>query len=756
MKIKITLNDFIFFLLGFSSIAAQIIFMREFLALFYGNEISLGIFLANWLFWTSLGSFVAGKISAFHHYSYSSLAFLQTGMGVLLPLMLLAIRCSPFIWQTMPGESLGPFPIFMISFTALAPFCLLSGALFTAAARVYSHSRDISIGRSASRVYIVETFGSAAGGIVLSLLFLCAIQPMVIVLLTSIINFFTARFLFLQAGFVKRKVLFNLLFAVALLLILISTQYIDILLIAKQWPEFKVSERRYSRYGQLLVVQHEESKTLYENGTPLFTVPNQEAAEEAVHYALLLHPQPKSLLLIGGGLSGSAIEALKHPSIQSIDYVELDPALMDLARKNFTEIWLDLQTDPRIRIHHRDGRLFLKQSGQKYDLILIQLPDPRTAQLNRFYTVEFFRLCAQKLNPQGILSFQISASENYISDALAEFLKCLHHTVKQAFAYSSILPGQSAHFFASNYPNVVDLNADTLLHRLKIRRIKTEYVREYFIPFRLSPERLHEIQKRIEPDGQTRLNSDFSPVAYYYDMMLWSRQFSAFSTALLANARHISFPKISGVLAIALLLLTIITRWKMPACSYQKFICMFSVTVMGFSSLGLELLMLFAFQALYGYVYFQLALIIAAFMCGMAIGGWLSLKSQIFFYDRKVFRLLALIHVLIAAVSFLLLISARLSLPDFWFQLFFILYGLIGGAVCGCEFPLVNSIYFNVIKTKPANAGILYAFDLAGALLGALTISAMIIPLYGLVNTMLLLALANSAVLTALALRRGG
>jgi hypothetical protein len=65
----------------------------------------------------------------------------------------------------------------------------------------------------------------------------------------------------------------------------------------------------------------------------MVTVPDVAAAEEAVHYALLEHPSPGSLLLIGGGINGSLAEALKHPSLNRVDYVELDPAILDLAAK---------------------------------------------------------------------------------------------------------------------------------------------------------------------------------------------------------------------------------------------------------------------------------------------------------------------------------------------------------------------------------------------------------------------------------------
>src|SRR5208337_4592030 len=98
------------------------------------------------------------------------------------------------------------------------------------------------------------------------------------------------------------------------------------------WRGLQLVATRNSVYGSLAVVGTEGSRSVYENGVVLFNVPDPAAAEEAVHYALLEHPSPRSLLLIGGGLNGSIAQALRHTSLERIDYVELDPAILDLAR----------------------------------------------------------------------------------------------------------------------------------------------------------------------------------------------------------------------------------------------------------------------------------------------------------------------------------------------------------------------------------------------------------------------------------------
>ena len=137
-----------------------------------------------------------------------------------------------------------------------------------------------------------------------------------------------------------------------------------------------------------------------------------------------------------------------------------------------------------------DGRLFLKTSKTKFDVIIINLPDPFTAQLNRFYTQEFFREAAEKLNPGGVLSFQVTGAENYISQELADLLRCLKRRCARFSRKWSPFPGETVHFLASNQAGTLTLDPSRLMTRLHERRIHTQYFREYYIPFRMSPDRM--------------------------------------------------------------------------------------------------------------------------------------------------------------------------------------------------------------------------------------------------------------------------
>ena len=100
-------------------------------------------------------------------------------------------------------------------------------------------------------------------------------------------------------------------------LVLIGSYKLQSVSLAWLWRGFHLVAARIL-YGSLAVVETGASRSLFENGLIVMTVPDPAAAEEAVHFALLEHPDPRRLLLIGGGVNGSVAEALTHPSLERV------------------------------------------------------------------------------------------------------------------------------------------------------------------------------------------------------------------------------------------------------------------------------------------------------------------------------------------------------------------------------------------------------------------------------------------------------
>ena len=150
-----------------------------------------------------------------------------------------------------------------------------------------------------------------------------------------------------------------------------------------QWGALGLKTSRNSIYSNLTVVGGQSGYSFYSNGLHMFTVPNRASAEQVAHFPMLEHPDPGKVLLIGGGVGGSLAEILKHP-VKQVDYVELDPLVIDLAREWLSKLdkgedLLAPLNDPRVKVANMDGRLFVKQSKQQYDVVILDLPEPFTA-----------------------------------------------------------------------------------------------------------------------------------------------------------------------------------------------------------------------------------------------------------------------------------------------------------------------------------------------------------------------------------------
>jgi spermidine synthase len=318
-------------LIGFTAVIAQVVLMRELLVVFYGNELSLGVMLANWLLWTALGASVLGRWATRVSRPRRFMAGLETLVAFTLPLTLLAVRVSKAFFQSVPGEILGPVPMFLTSFLTLSVFCVLSGGLFAAGSRLFAELTGATTAAATGAVYLLEAAGSGLGGVLAGLLLVRLLTAFEVAVILGVLNLAAAWVLVGRMD--GRRRLLAASFGVLTALVLAGSYELQPLSRALLWHGYDLIATRNSVYGSLAVVDTGASRSLFENGLIVMTVPDPAAAEEAVHYALLEHPEPRSLLLIGGGVNGSVAEALTHPSLERVDYVELDPMIFKIAAR---------------------------------------------------------------------------------------------------------------------------------------------------------------------------------------------------------------------------------------------------------------------------------------------------------------------------------------------------------------------------------------------------------------------------------------
>ncbi len=732
--------------IGFSAVVAQIVLMRELLIASYGNELSLGIMLSVWLAWTAVGSHFLGQL--FRTASpLRVLAFLLTTAALAIFVAIFVVRSSRSYWNASAGEALGPVPIFLTTVLALAVYCPLSGWLFSAGSRCYAEYVHGNMSQASSSVYLLEAIGSAIGGLLASILFVRMFDSVQIATFIAGVNLLAAIFL-RTPNRMKRLIIALIILGAGVTVMLVSSE-LEFRTLAQSWPGFHVVAERNSPYGNLAVVETEGNRSLIQNGMILFTVPDQAAAEEAVHFPLLEHPVPRSVLLIGGGLNGSVAEILKYPTVERLDYVELDPSVVRIARDYFPRVWSSLAADSRVHMHEFDGRLFLNSAGLRFDVIVLNLPEPLTAQINRFYTEQFFQEVAGHLTRGGIFGFQMHASEEYLSPQMRDFLRCLNATLRRVFKEGITIPGETVHFIATQQAGLLTTDPQVLLHRLDERGVRTTFLREYYLPFRMTPERVEGLEKQLQPAPSARVNGDFVPVAYFFNVELWSTQFNTRYREAFQVAAGIRFREVIGAVVVLVVIATMAFP-KLRGRSRNRFTAGYSVSMMGLSLMAVEILLLLGFQAVYGYVFNELAVIIAGFMVGMAIGSWFAIRRG--FRDEHDSSLRFLLLSQIAVVLLLLLTTPfvagmqRLSeagLPSIFLHAGFLAVAVLCGMTGGYQFPIAMRIFSSYERGEPVWPGTLYGLDLLGACIGAVLISIWLLPVFGFYKTAVVVALAN-------------
>ena len=683
--------------LGVSAAVTQLVLMRELLGAFAGNEMVFGVILGNWLLLTGLGARLgrsAGRLKR----PLVVLVAAQLAVAVLPTAEVLAVRLLRDV-VFMRGAVIGPWGTVLSCLVVLLPYCLISGYLLTLACSVLARKPDAA---SIGQVYFLDSLGDILGGLAFTFLLVHVFSHFGCLYVVGVLNALLAAAL---AGRHGRKVLpvVGLLLAAGLAALATATD-LDELTTRLACRGFRVLFRGQSPYGRLVVTESAGQVNFIENGLPLLSTGDLQQAEETAHYAMAQRPRAKRVLLVGGAASGTAREVLKY-GVSAVDYVELDGLIVRAARRFVPEAL----ADARIRVIEGDGRTVVRDSRGAYDVLIVDLPDPSTVQVNRYYTREFFQAARRALAPGGVLAFSLGRYENYVSRELGRMLATARRTLQEVFRNVLVLPGGRVFFLAGDGELTADIPG-----RMEQAGVTALYMTPGYLTPTLSPDRLADMARHGQADA--RPNTDFSPVLYYQHLRYWMSHF------------RVSF----GVLEVVLVL-------GLAACLVRLRRVPLAILTTGFAASSLEVVLLVVFQVLFGSVYHRVGLIVTAFMAGLAGGALLAGRVLAGRPRRNLAALAfavagyaaALPAVLMGMGGFAGTLVGETALP--------LLTALLG-ALVGMAFPVAARADFD--GTAPT-ASRLYAADLAGASIGALLTSTLLIPLVGIVYVCLLTAGLN-------------
>ncbi len=788
---------------------AQVLIIREFLVVFFGSELCIGIILGTWLFGVASGAATGGRIAGRLKNHLSAFIIVLLLMCAILPLELALIRVLRLILNVPAGQYIPILSLLLSSLCIITPFSFTIGLIFPIGCKVirgFTHDSAADIGF----VYILEAIGSLMGGLLFTFVLITRFQPFTILLIFNCILFFNLflmmkipdggfsrnvkPFAFFASG--KALACISLFFVTFILLVSGVVNRIDNYFVNVRWissnPSIELLESIDSRYENIVVGVRDEQYSVFGNGQFNFAFPDEYANSQIAHLVMTQHPDPKRVLLIGGGMGGLIREMLKHP-IEKLDYIELDPALTESIKKYLPPVEEEALSDKRVNIFHTDGRYYVKKTKTEegYDLIFVNIPDPSTAFLNRFYTVQFFQEGNNILADNGVFAIEISSAVNYMGEEVGNYTGSIYQTLHSVFPHVIISPGQTNYYFASNSSDTVTFDTATLTKRYVERGVRSEFFSEHVFGTLLPPERVRFVADEIESRKDLRVNTDAKPVTYFLNLMLWDKLTGSKLGGILKwlkSSHVITF--LIPVFIFIVCRFAYVTVFRSSPDVQQRFNSIAAIVTTGFAGMALEIILIFAFQNIYGYVYEDIGLIIAVFMFGMALGGGISnrlilqgtsgnvldklnlftifkefVKSQQNHGDGNCFSVegnkvipeevggqkemgwvkifIVLESIIVAYACIMPFVLNQFSSLFLDFEYLFMILVLITGVLVGLEFPIAGKLYLMRKGELGTAAGTIDSADHAGAFIGALLTGVLFVPLFGISGACVIIAVLN-------------
>ena len=687
----------IFIILGFVSIMAQLVLLREFIKTFHGNELVIGIFLASWMILTAAGAWVgSGYIARVTRASLLKIILILGGSPLMVYMLLILINRVVFLPGYEPGMIVSITSIVLL----IGLFTLLSGFLFAYL------SRSLISSRKDSTFYMLDSLGSLIGGALFGLVLVFFFDNIQVLALLFLISTIVVILVFRYPSKSYQRVLY--LLACAILFIMVLFPENRNTLEGLRYKSESVLQTKDTPYGNITFTEKDEQITGYLDRNPVLSSSNLAQSEEMVHYTALQHSAPKSFLLLGGGLSGNIAEVIKYkPTL--FDYCEADPSIYQLGRQY-------LPSFPKndfnfIPLNGR--RWLLKADSAKYDVIISAAGDPLTLGWNRYFTMEFFQLVKKHLTEEGVFSMKLTAGGNYVNEQGRKLLSINYHTLKQVFDHVTIVPGYATYFLASDKPLSLDFPSLLEEHGIQTTYVHPDYLDVTHLKFDadLLLERI-----KMEP---SRFNNDLWPSLFFASLTSMESRLGSHSLL------------VTGILSIIVFFILFFSFQPIKAGMF----------IAGFTGAGIQILLIMVIQSLYGFAYMVAPVMITVFMGGI-VAGTLLWKPILQTASLSKFTGLLWLMAIAAAAGVVLLKNTLIVDHHLSGQLTIGLLNLIPGMIVGSVYGMSLAMPNN---GKSSAIGRFYSADLAGAALGTFIPVVFILPLIGVTNTFILFCGINVA-----------
>jgi len=456
------------FATGFSGVVAEYI-LSTLATYFLGDSIFQWIMIVSlMLFSMGLGSRIS---KSFNTNLLKKFLLLEFSLSVL-------VSFSPLLVYTVAAFSQG---YGLLIYTLAIAIGILIGMEIPLVIRINDEFEELKY--NISNILENDYYGSLLGGVFYAFLGLPFLGLMYTPFVLGLINLLVAFALLLSLWKVmevkERK--FILPLGVLIKVALISGFFIakPIILFGEQEKyKDKVIYTEQTKYQRIVMTQWGKDYWLYLNGNQQLSTRDEIMYHEPiVHTPLQLHGYPQNILVLGGGDGCAVREILKYPSVKSIRLVDLDPAMTRLAMEHpiLTELNKNSLTHEKVEVLNADGYNYILEDEDFYDVIIIDLPDPRTVELGRLYSYEFYRSCYKRLRPKGVIITQ--GGSPYF--ATRSFL-CINETMKEAGFVTGMIHNQILTMgewgWIIGQKDVSYANLKPVLQKLDFKNVETSWI----------------------------------------------------------------------------------------------------------------------------------------------------------------------------------------------------------------------------------------------------------------------------------------
>ena len=192
----------------------------------------------------------------------------------------------------------------------------------------------------------------------------------------------------------------------------------------------KILYKGKSRYQNIVLLEAKDIRMYLDKQLQFSSLDERFYHEALVLPAMTMSPGHRNVLILGGGDGFAVREVLKYRDVKTVDLVELDPKIINMAKSKPISTLNDRSLfDKRVKVYQQDARLFFsrksKTNSKAYNVIILDFPDPSDKMISKLYTKEFFRSVVKTLAPGGIIVIQSNSTED-----MPRVYWSIYHTLK--------------------------------------------------------------------------------------------------------------------------------------------------------------------------------------------------------------------------------------------------------------------------------------------------------------------------------------